>query len=184
LDGSRDHVWNLILYTFKFSDIKVSVRCDGVKKLALATTENDGSFKVDLPLDHTKPSSSVNNCLAKLLGGPVQLYVSRENQVSQIIKGKDQNSYTISTSLSFRTSCPLTTKCKGGKQVGSSKTVDLPLPPEWGLAPSSYYVPFFPIIGIPWSWAQDFKWFVITWLIILVGDNRLLYCLICYIWLL
>nr|ACU14977.1 unknown [Glycine max] len=136
-------------HNYDLSDIKVSVRCDGVKKLALATTENDGSFKVDLPLDHTKPSSSVNNCLAKLLGGPVQLYVSRENQVSQIIKGKDQNSYTISTSLSFRTSCPLTTKCKGGKQVGSSKTVDLPLPPEWGLAPSSYYVPFFPIIGIP-----------------------------------
>ena len=135
-------------HNYDLSDIKVSVRCDGVKKLALATTENDGSFKVDLPLDHTKPSS-VKNCLAKLLGGPVQLYVSRENQVSQIIKGKDQNSYTISTSLSFRTSCPLTTKCKGGKQVGSSKTVDLPLPPEWGLAPSSYYVPFFPIIGIP-----------------------------------
>ncbi|KAG4385428.1 hypothetical protein AAZX31_12G086800 [Glycine max] len=111
-------------------------------------SENDGSFKVDLPLDHTKPSS-VKNCLAKLLGGPVQLYVSRENQVSQIIKGKEQNSYTISTPLSFRTSCPLNTKCKAGKKVGSSKTVDLPLPPEWGLAPSSYYVPFFPIIGIP-----------------------------------
>ncbi|TKY67053.1 Pollen Ole e 1 allergen/extensin [Spatholobus suberectus] len=133
-------------HNYDLSDIKVSVRCDGVKNLAVATTENDGFFKVELPSDHTKPSV---NCLAKLLGGSVQLYVSRKNQVSQIIKDKEQNSYTISTPLSFRTSCPQDTKCKGGKQVGSSKTVDLPLPPEWGLAPSSYYVPFFPIIGIP-----------------------------------
>ncbi|CAJ1979130.1 unnamed protein product [Sphenostylis stenocarpa] len=131
---------------YDLSDVKVSVKCDGVKKLAVATTENDGSFKVDLPSDHTRPSQ---NCLAKLLGGPVQLYASGKGQVSHIIKGKEQNSYTISTPLSFRTSCPQNTTCKGGIKVGSSKTVDLPLPPEWGLAPSSYYVPFFPIIGIP-----------------------------------
>ncbi|KAJ1440713.1 hypothetical protein SESBI_01783 [Sesbania bispinosa] len=130
------------------SDIKVSVKCEGVKKLAVANTEDNGSFKVDLPLDHTKPSSSVN-CFAKLLGGPVQLYASRQNQVSQIIKGTEQNTYTISTPLSFMTSCPQNTNCKAAKPVGSSKTIDLPLPPEWGLAPSSYYVPFVPIIGIP-----------------------------------
>lgn len=130
-----------------FSDIKVSVMCVGMKRLAVATTENDGFFKVELPSHQTKPSKS---CLAKLLGGPVQLYVSRKNQVSQIIKDKEQNSYTLSTPLSFSTSCPHNTKCKTAKPVGSSKTVDLPLPPEWGLAPSSYYVvPFFPIIGIP-----------------------------------
>ena len=125
------------------------MKCEGVKKLAVATTEDDGSFKVDLPSDHTKPSPSSVNCLAKILGGPVQLYASRKNQVSQILKGKEQNSYIISTPLSFLTSCPKNTKCKGGNQVGSSKTVDLPLPPEWGLAPTSYYVPFVPIIGIP-----------------------------------
>lgn len=119
------------------------MKCEGVKKLAVAATEYDGSFKVELPSDHT-------SCLAKLLGGPVQLYASRQNQVSQIIKGKEQNSYTISTPLSFMTSCPQNTKCKAvKKQFGSSKTVDLPLPPEWGLAPSSYYVPVFPIIGVP-----------------------------------
>ncbi|XP_014493279.1 uncharacterized protein LOC106755608 [Vigna radiata var. radiata] len=127
---------------YHLSDVRVSVKCDGVKKLVVATTENDGSFKANLPSDK-------KNCFAKVLGGPVQLYASGKDQISQIIKGKGYNSYTISTPLSFRTSCPPTTNCKSGKQVGSSKTVDLPLPPEWGLAPSSYYVPFFPIIGIP-----------------------------------
>ncbi|ESW04446.1 hypothetical protein PHAVU_011G095400 [Phaseolus vulgaris] len=127
---------------YDLSDVKVSVKCDGVKKLGVATTENDGSFKVELPSDK-------GNCLAKVLGGPVQLYVSGKDQISEIVKGKEQNSYTISTPLIFRTSCPPRTSCKGGTKVGSSKTVDLPLPPEWGLAPSSYYVPFFPIIGIP-----------------------------------
>ncbi|MED6207685.1 hypothetical protein PIB30_038074 [Stylosanthes scabra] len=124
---------------YHFSDIRVSVKCQGVNKLAMATTEDDGSFKVALP------SSSVNNnnCIAKILGGPVQLYASRKNQVSEIVKGKDQNICTISAPLSFMTSRP------NKKQLGSSKTVDLPLPPEWGLAPSSYYVPFIPIIGIP-----------------------------------
>ncbi|XP_061343883.1 uncharacterized protein LOC133289876 [Gastrolobium bilobum] len=134
-------------HNYDLSDIKVSVKCEGVKKLAVATTEENGSFKVDLPSGHTKPSSV--NCLAKLIGGTVQLYVSRKDQVSQIVKGKEQNSYTISTPLSFLTSCPQNTDCKAAKQVGSSKTIDLPLPPEWGLAPSSYYIPFVPIIGIP-----------------------------------
>ncbi|BAT90395.1 uncharacterized protein HKW66_Vig0143370 [Vigna angularis] len=127
---------------YHLSDVKVSVKCDGVKKLVVATTENDGSFKANLPSDK-------RSCFAKVLGGAVQLYASGKDQISQIIKGKEYNSYTISTPLSFRTSCPPRTNCKSGKQVGSSKTVDLPLPPEWGLAPSSYYVPFFPIIGIP-----------------------------------
>ncbi|KAL1361396.1 hypothetical protein HN51_009787 [Arachis hypogaea] len=126
-------------HRYHLSDIKVSVKCEGVNKPAMASTEDDGSFKVALP------SSSVN-CIAKILGGPVQLYASRKNQVSKIVKGKDHNSYTISSPLSFMISRP---KKANKNQVGSSKTVDLPLPPEWGLAPSSYYVPFIPIIGIP-----------------------------------
>ncbi|CAL0304008.1 unnamed protein product [Lupinus luteus] len=132
---------------YDLSDIKVSVKCEGVKKLSVATTEDDGSFNVNLPSDNTKPSSM--NCLANILGGKIQLFVSRKNQVSQIVKDIEQNSYTISTPLSFLTSCPKNTKCKVPTQVGSSKTVNIPLPPEWGLAPSSYYVPFIPIIGIP-----------------------------------
>ncbi|OIV99271.1 hypothetical protein TanjilG_17081 [Lupinus angustifolius] len=128
-------------------DIKVSLKCEGMKKLAVATTEDDGSFKVNLPSDNTKSSSW--NCLAKILGGKVQLYASTKNQVSQIVKDKEQNNYTISNPLSFFTSCPKNKKCKVSNQVGSSKTLNLPLPPEWGLAPSSYYIPFIPIIGIP-----------------------------------
>ncbi|WP_168415081.1 hypothetical protein, partial [Acinetobacter indicus] len=137
---------------YDLSGIKVLVKCSQVKKLAMATTEEDGSFKTELPSDApTSPPSS--NCLAKLLGGPSQLYASRNNIVSQIVKSHESDSYIISTPLNFHTSCPLSKKdAKCGAQnakIGSSKTVDLPLPPEWGLAPSSYYVPFFPIIGIP-----------------------------------
>ncbi|XP_061376257.1 uncharacterized protein LOC133318277 [Gastrolobium bilobum] len=134
-------------HNYDFSGIKVLVKCEGVKKLAVTTTEDNGSFKVDLPSDHTKPHSV--NCLVKLLGGPNHLYASRKNQVSQIVKGKEKNSYKISTPLTFFTSCPQDMECKAANQFGSSKTIDFPLPPEWGLAPSSYYFPFFPIIGIP-----------------------------------
>ena len=53
----------------------------------------------------------------------------------------------------FPNLCPSTieaAKCKPIKnKFGSSKAIDLSLPPEWGLAPSRYYIPFIPIIGIP-----------------------------------
>lgn len=120
------------------SGIKISVKCDKVVKLVEATTEHDGSFMVKLPTDSGK-------CLAQLVGGPEQLYASRKNMFSQIVKAKQPNMFTISTPLSFFTK----------SNLGSSKTVDLPLPREWGLAPSSYYVPFFPIIGIPWLGTTD-----------------------------
>lgn len=130
------------------SGIKVSVKCEGKKNLGVATTEDDGSFKVDLPSPgHAKHPKYDVNCLVKLLGGPNPLYASRKNQVSQIVKGENSYTYTISTPLSFFTSCPQNTQCN--KELGSSKTIDLPVPPEWGLAPTSYYLPFFPIIGIP-----------------------------------
>ncbi|XP_059430383.1 uncharacterized protein LOC132163997 [Corylus avellana] len=133
-----------------FSGIKVGVKCDGVKKLAVADTEYDGSFEVELP-----SKTSPLNCHAKLLGGPIQLYASGKNVITKIIKSnsddEETNSYTISTPLSYSTSCPTAdhAKCRAVNKFGSSKTVDLPLPREWGLAPSSYYVPFVPIIGIP-----------------------------------
>ncbi|RVW86716.1 hypothetical protein CK203_039871 [Vitis vinifera] len=111
-------------------------------------SEADGSFKTNLPSD-TQTSSPPLNCLAKLLGGPNQLYAFRKNTVSKIVKARDDSSYTISTPLSFSTTCPSSVKGAKYGEFGSSKTVDLPLPPEWGLAPSSYYIPFFPIIGIP-----------------------------------
>lgn len=139
-----------ILQLFMFSGIMISVKCEGVKNLAMAITEEKGFFKVDLPRDHTKPPSV--NCVVKLLGGPNHLYATKKNKVSEIVKGKEKNTYTISTPLSFLTSCPQNTECKATKnQFGSSKTLDFPLPPEWGLAPSSYYLPFpfYPIIGIP-----------------------------------
>ncbi|XVE79218.1 hypothetical protein DITRI_Ditri14bG0040000 [Diplodiscus trichospermus] len=139
---------------YDFSGIKVAVKCAQVKKLATATSEEDGSFKVELPSDTSKTTATPPNCLAKLLGGPNQLYGWRKDLVSKVIKANELNSYTISTPLAFSTSCPLLAskdiaKCEASSQLGSSKTVDLPLPPEWGLPPSSYYVPVFPIIGIP-----------------------------------
>ncbi|KAK4856710.1 hypothetical protein QYF36_020381 [Acer negundo] len=139
-----------------FSGIKVLVKCNHVKKLAMATTKSSGSFEVELPSDTTKSSPTQHHsCHAKLFGAPVKLYASNKNIMSKIVKdNKSANSYKISTPLAFSISCP-STLMKNGKcgtidnVVGSSKTVDLPLPPEWGLAPSSYYVPFFPIVGIP-----------------------------------
>ncbi|KAI4334217.1 hypothetical protein L6164_018933 [Bauhinia variegata] len=139
LDCTRD---------YDFSGIKLSVKCDNIRKLGVAAAEDDGSFKVDLPSDGTSSVSPVN-CLATILGGPTQLYAYRKRMVSQVDKEQELNSFTISTPLSFFTSCPLNTKCKATNDVGSSKTVDLPLPREWGLAPTSYYTPFIPIIGIP-----------------------------------
>uniref|UniRef100_A0A803R3D8 Uncharacterized protein n=2 Tax=Cannabis sativa TaxID=3483 RepID=A0A803R3D8_CANSA len=115
----------------------------------MATTENNGFFETEIPTDKKTPPKPLN-CLAKLLGGPNQLYASSKTMVSQLVQTNDQ--YTISTPLSFYNSCPSTitqAKCEANKKWDSSKTVDLPLPPQWGLAPSSYYIPFFPIIGIP-----------------------------------
>ncbi|KAI5412472.1 uncharacterized protein LOC127083281 [Lathyrus oleraceus] len=133
---------------YDFSGIKVSMKCEGMENMAVATTENDGSFMVDLSTYHTKPVS--DNCHVKLLGGPSNLYASRKNQFSQIVKDKEENSYTTSTTLSFFTSCPQNTECTDeNNQFGSSKTYNFPMPSQWGLAPTSFYLPFFPIIGIP-----------------------------------
>ncbi|KAK8582200.1 hypothetical protein V6N13_145182 [Hibiscus sabdariffa] len=136
---------------YDFSGIKVAVKCDKVKKLATATAGENGAFQVELPLGVPQGNQPTSlDCLAKLVGGPNQLYGKNKNLVSKVVKvSHGVNSYTISTPLAFSTSCPLPSVDAKSCGVGSSKTVDLPLPPEWGLAPSSYYVPFFPIIGIP-----------------------------------
>ncbi|XP_058216805.1 uncharacterized protein LOC131327657 [Rhododendron vialii] len=138
------------------SDIKVLVKCSQVKKLAVATTTEDGAFETELPSDTATATSPPLNCQTKILGGPTQLYASRKNMVSETAKAHDSaDSYTISAPLSFYTSCPVSGQKEDAKcgahnaDLGSSKTVDLPLPREWGLAPSSFYVPFMPIIGIP-----------------------------------
>ncbi|KDO35857.1 hypothetical protein CISIN_1g030378mg [Citrus sinensis] len=137
---------------YDLSGVKVLVKCNHLKKLAMATTQVSGSFKVNLPSDAAMKTPSPLHCHAKLFGGPVQLYASKKNMVSKVMKPKNSNSYKISTPLAFSISCPSNvkdSKCGAANKFGSSKTVDLPLPPEWGLAPSSYYVPFVPIIGIP-----------------------------------
>uniref|UniRef100_A0A2C9VYE5 Pollen Ole e 1 allergen and extensin family protein n=1 Tax=Manihot esculenta TaxID=3983 RepID=A0A2C9VYE5_MANES len=113
---------------YDFSGIKVVVKCANVKKLATSTATSEGSFEVELPIESS--SSTPLNCVAKI----------EEDGV------KDCEKPRRFTPLAFSTTSPPLGKLKG---IDSSKTVDLPLPREWGLAPSSYYVPFFPIIGIP-----------------------------------
>jgi len=130
-----------------FSGIMVAVKCEGVKKVAAATTEEKGFFKVDLPRDHEKALSE--KCLARLLGGPNQLYATEKNQVSEIVKEKEKNTYTISTPLSFLRSCPKNTECKVTDKQFSSSKLDLPLPPGWGLPPNSFHLPFFPLFDSP-----------------------------------
>ncbi|KAH6773024.1 hypothetical protein C2S52_004125 [Perilla frutescens var. hirtella] len=129
------------------SGIQVLVKCEKVKKLAMSYTEEDGSFTAELPSDGEVSST---NCAAKIMGGPHQLYTSAHNSVVAIASAKE--TFTTSRPLSYYKSCPSKERAScEGKDMGfaSSKTVDLPLPREWGLAPSSYYVPFIPIIGIP-----------------------------------
>ncbi|PIN20730.1 hypothetical protein CDL12_06582 [Handroanthus impetiginosus] len=131
------------------SGLQVLVKCDKVKKLAMTYSKEDGTFETQLPTDASKSTDPLT-CKAKIMGGPQQLYTSAVNSVIPVTKAKESDHFTTSKPLDFYLSCPVKGRCEGKDMgFGSSKTVDLPLPREWGLAPSSYYVPFFPIIGIP-----------------------------------
>ncbi|XP_022152986.1 uncharacterized protein LOC111020592 isoform X2 [Momordica charantia] len=127
----------------------VMVKCDKVDKVVTATTGKDGFFEAEL-----HPSSDGRDCEARLAGRPNQIYSATNTIVAGIVRG-DGGVYGISTPLAFCTACRSISSeavkyCKAaGRKFGSSKTFNLPLPPEWGLAPSSYYFPFFPIIGVP-----------------------------------
>ncbi|XP_058087785.1 uncharacterized protein LOC131234821 [Magnolia sinica] len=144
---------------YDLSGIKLAVKCNQDQRLAFAITEDNGFFQAQLPLASSSHSSQSPKCLAMILGGPQQLCSSKKALTSKIIRAHDSNSYTTSSPLTFSTTCPLKdpkakktiqgAKKGGPKPTFESKTIDLPLPPEWGMAPSSYYVPFFPIIGIP-----------------------------------
>lgn len=120
-----------------------------MKNATIATTNPNGSFEAELPSD-----TLTSYCRARILGGSNQLYGSIKNMVRPIVKARG-SSYAISKPLEFYKKCPLKDgNCGPNKTgLGSSKTIDIPLPREWGLAPSSYYItPFMPIIafmGIP-----------------------------------
>ncbi|KAJ4971802.1 hypothetical protein NE237_004901 [Protea cynaroides] len=139
--------------------IRVLVGCDRVKKMTMAVTDDKGHFKTELPRDSSSKTST--KCLAKLLGGRTQLCSSRKTQVSNVVEVHGSKSYTIDKPLAFySTSCSSITKGKIQSSLSDLKTTslmdfepskipDLPMPPEWGLAPSSDYLPVLPIIGIP-----------------------------------
>ncbi|KAL3518563.1 hypothetical protein ACH5RR_021152 [Cinchona calisaya] len=133
------------------SGIKVLVKCSNVKKMALATTKEDGTFSTELPKDTRKTSPADSpKCLAKILGAPTLLYTSGKKTISKVEKVQGHDYYANSQPLNFYNSCPPEKHAQcASTEFSSSKTVDIPLPREWGLAPSSYYFPFFPIIGIP-----------------------------------
>nr|GMD27500.1 Increased rDNA silencing protein [Ipomoea batatas] len=108
------------------SGVKVSVKCGGEKNMAMATTEEDGSFETTVVLPSSKSPSSVS-CSAKILGATRQLYVPMKACESKVVVRaageSDHSHYMMTTSEPLR---------------------------EWGLPPTSYYsLPFFPIIGIP-----------------------------------
>uniref|UniRef100_T1DFA9 Pollen Ole e 1 allergen and extensin family protein n=1 Tax=Silene latifolia TaxID=37657 RepID=T1DFA9_SILLA len=135
---------------YDFAGIRVLVKCDQVKKLSEAITDKKGNFKTTLPSN--SPTSQVATspkCLAKLLGGPTQLYALKQDTVSEIVLAKgEKNTYTTRTPLVFSKSCH--GKCGShDPNIDSSMTVDLPSPSEWGLPPTSDFFSFFPIIGIP-----------------------------------
>ncbi|KAG0481050.1 hypothetical protein HPP92_011908 [Vanilla planifolia] len=112
------------------------------------TTNEKGYFKTEI---HLSSSSKHPKCIVKLLGGPEQLYTSKKSMVSKIAKAEGMDDYKLSTPLTVLSSFPTNKQPEfsGLPEMGSSKTFNLPLPREWGLPPSSYCVPYFPIIGIP-----------------------------------
>lgn len=117
--------------------ITVGVSCSHTNTRFTVRTDKKGDFMSELP------SRIKSNCEAELQGSFKQLYASKKYIKSKIVNlGGD--TYGLSSNLMFLKSCP-----RNLGSFGSSKTVDLPIPPEWGLAPTSYYIPFFPIIGIP-----------------------------------
>ncbi|XP_043698481.1 uncharacterized protein LOC122649170 [Telopea speciosissima] len=138
--------------------IRVLVGCDGVKKMAMTVTDENGHFRTELPRDSSSKSST-NNCLAKLLGGPTQLCSTKKTLVSNVVKAHDKKSFTIATPLAFFTSCSTNTKVKTQSSPSDEMTKTSPLdfgsskiigvPTEWGLPPASDYIPVLPIIGIP-----------------------------------
>ncbi|RAL45991.1 unnamed protein product [Cuscuta campestris] len=141
-------------HQYHLSGIMVSVKCGGGKQGTVATTKEDGSFETTTSHNSQPPESG--GCHAKILGGAHQLYVPKETS-SEAAKttaeppaGHGGLSYTIVEPLRFYTRCP-NKKCEAaaGSEFGSSKPIDLPDPSEWGLAPTNYYLPFIPIIGIP-----------------------------------
>ncbi|EYU26724.1 hypothetical protein ABFS82_04G210300 [Erythranthe guttata] len=138
---------------FDLSGVQVLVKCDKVKKLAVTYTQEDGTFITELPSDEPTKSENPSNCMAKIMGGPHQLFVSTKDAFAPVIANARESSgslFTTAKPLGFYSTCPLKGKCIAKDNgFASSKTVDFPLPREWGLAPSSYYIPFIPIIGIP-----------------------------------
>ncbi|GAB2263092.1 hypothetical protein Droror1_Dr00004089 [Drosera rotundifolia] len=138
---------------YDLSGIRVVMECNNGNKLATATTNKDGVFEAHLPLD-LKPPIMVSICLVKLLGANEQFYALKKNMVSQIAMAEDNASvYTTATPLTVSKSCSSvgrSGKCRlQGHELSSSKTVDLPVPSVYGLPPTSFYAPLFPIIGIP-----------------------------------
>ncbi|KAL1188622.1 hypothetical protein V5N11_016165 [Cardamine amara subsp. amara] len=130
---------------FDFSGIKVLLKCDGEKKPITAMAASDGSFLSELPTADKKHSA---NCLAKLLGGPEQLYAHKHNLVSELVKSThDSKVLTTSNPLSFSLSCPKPTGDNVGNMIGDSK-IDFPGLGGFGFPPASFF-PFLPIIGIP-----------------------------------
>ncbi|KAJ4883646.1 Pollen Ole e 1 allergen and extensin family protein [Raphanus sativus] len=131
---------------FDFSGIKILLKCDGEKKPMTAMAASDGSFQSVLPTANKKVSMK---CLAKILGGPEQLYAHKHNLVSELIKSKHESEVlTTSNPLSFSLSCPKPTGDNVGITIGDSKPVDFPGMGGFGFPPASFF-PFLPIIGIP-----------------------------------
>ncbi|KAJ4910917.1 Pollen Ole e 1 allergen and extensin family protein [Raphanus sativus] len=131
---------------FDFSGVKFLLKCDGEKKPITAMAASDGTFRSVLPTTDKKHSM---NCLAKILGGPEQLYAHKHNMVSELVKSKHDTKVLITSNpLSFSLSCPKPTGDNVGNMIGDSKTVNFPGTGGFGFPPASFF-PFLPIIGIP-----------------------------------
>ncbi|KAF3778210.1 hypothetical protein EJ110_NYTH41879 [Nymphaea thermarum] len=132
----------------QLAGLRVVIKCGRAKQAIGTLTDNTGAFKVNL-------SSSLLHdmapCYAMLLSGSNrQCKFEGGHNIARIVDGRLTSPLTFSPfSCPGKPSQGLKPGGSQGAELGDSKTIDLPLPPEWGLPPTSYYTyPIIPI-GIP-----------------------------------
>lgn len=132
-----------------FTGLGVVVRCGRDGQVGGALTNDSGWFKVNMRRPGLLQSAAP--CYAMLVSGPRRRCRFKDgHSMARVVDGRLTSPLTFSpASCVGEPSQGLGPASIRGAELGDSKTIDLPLPREWGLPPTSYYT--FPVIpiGIP-----------------------------------
>ncbi|CAN6439185.1 unnamed protein product [Victoria cruziana] len=127
----------------------VVVGCGRDGQVGGALTNDSGWFKVNMRRPGLLQSAAP--CYAMLVSGPRRRCRFKDgHSMARVVDGRLTSPLTFSpASCVGEPSQGLGPASIRGAELGDSKTIDLPLPREWGLPPTSYYT--FPVIpiGIP-----------------------------------